>query len=83
MAHTERCIGCMYENACGYIDCRIEENKKIYEQGKQFVLDKVIRLKNEYVDTCNMCTHTKCDRCKIDEFIAELNGIISQKSEEL
>ena len=27
MAHTEKCRGCMYENACNYITCRKEEYK--------------------------------------------------------
>ncbi len=29
MAHTEKCRGCMYENACDYIDCRINERRNI------------------------------------------------------
>ena len=28
MTHTEKCRGCMYENACNYITCRIEEDKE-------------------------------------------------------
>lgn len=32
MAHTEKCRGCMYENACDYIDCRINERKNIRNQ---------------------------------------------------
>lgn len=32
MAHTEKCRGCMYENACDYMDCRTEKrnNMEIY-----------------------------------------------------
>lgn len=29
MAHTEKCRGCMNENKCDYITCRIEEEKEI------------------------------------------------------
>lgn len=32
MAHTEKCRGCMNENRCDYITCRIEENKQIRNQ---------------------------------------------------
>lgn len=37
MAHTERCRGCMYENACSYIDCRIENDISLYNQNKSVI----------------------------------------------
>ena len=32
MAHTEKCRGCMHENACDYINCRFDEIKNICNQ---------------------------------------------------
>lgn len=29
MAHTEKCRGCMYENACDFIDCRISKKQSV------------------------------------------------------
>lgn len=29
MAHTEKCRGCIYENACDFISCRQIENENI------------------------------------------------------
>ncbi len=46
MAHTEKCRGCMYENACDYVDCRFDENKRIYNQA----LDKLDEIITEQLD---------------------------------
>ncbi len=39
MAHTEKCRGCMYENACDYITCRIEDyqNQGVLQLLKQMI----------------------------------------------
>ena len=41
MAHTEKCRGCMYENKCDYITCRIEEANK-----------REIEIRNNTIDEC-------------------------------
>lgn len=44
MAHTEKCRGCMYENACDYIICRFDEIKNIRNQ----VIDECINALTDY-----------------------------------
>lgn len=54
-----------------------EESIRVDERAK--VLAKVTNLKNEYTDACNMCTKTDCDVCVINNFIEQLENIISNK----
>lgn len=44
MAHTEKCRGCMYENACDYIICRFDEIKNMRNQ----VIDECINAFADY-----------------------------------
>ncbi len=44
MTHTEKCRGCMYENACDYIICRFDEIKNIRNQ----VIDECINALTDY-----------------------------------
>lgn len=48
MTHTEKCRGCMYENACDYIICRFDEIKNIRNQ----VIDECINVIMDYFG-CN------------------------------
>ena len=53
MAWTEKCRGCMYENACDYITCRKENEKEIrnkaIDEFKKEIRDWQIDIKdNEY-----------------------------------
>lgn len=42
MAHTEKCRGCIIENRCDYITCRIDEAKE--EMEKQLKKEKTFEL---------------------------------------
>lgn len=53
--------------------------KEIRADEREKVIAKVANLKNEYTDACNMCTKTDCRACEINNFIEQLENIISNK----
>lgn len=42
-------------------------------------IKEIDNLRHQYVDSCNMCTSTKCEDCKIDQFIEDLEKLKEQK----
>lgn len=68
MAYTENCRGCMYENACDYIDCRTEKTCK--------------NCKYEHKDSESIyCCH--CTYNATDNFVPKENNVITYTEEEL
>ena len=65
MAHTEKCRGCMYENACNYIQCRREENAKSLRNADVKLLYEAFTQLCDYieVDTGGSCRN--CPRNKV------------------
>lgn len=40
MAHTEKCRGCVYENECSFITCRIEDSIKTRKAIRNRAIDE-------------------------------------------
>lgn len=46
---------------------------------KAEAIDEIENLRIQYVDTCNMCTSLNCERCRINQFIEDLEKLKEQK----
>lgn len=64
-----------------YIDSEIRYKEILAELKKQIraeVIDRIDNLRQQYVDACNMCTSIKCEDCKINQFITDLEKLEEQ-----